>query len=76
MYPAVDIALSLSHLWVVTPHVCCVRELLLAIVQQRDFKIMYAVDACCEHRRGMGVFMPDAIVSFVYVAMGLPAVYA
>ena len=40
MCPAVDIALSLSHLWVVAPHVLCIRELLLAIIQRRVVKIM------------------------------------
>ena len=38
--PAVDIALSLSHLCVVAPHVMCVRELSLTIIQRREIKII------------------------------------
>ena len=72
---AVDIALSLSHLWVMAPHVLCVRELLLAIIQRRDLKIIDAANAYCEYRR-MGVLMLDAIVSCVHVVMGFSAVYA
>ena len=75
MFHAVDIALSLSHLWAVALHVLCVREpLLLAIILRRDFKLIDAVNAYCEHRREMGVFMSDAIVGFVYIALGLSSV--
>ena len=77
MCHAVDIALSLSHLCVVAPHVLCARELfLLAIIHRRDVEIIYAVNAYCEHRREMVVFMSDTIVSFVYMALGLSAVQA
>ena len=53
------------------PHVLCIRELLLAIIHRRDFKIIDAMNAFCEHRREMGVFMSDTNVSFVYMALGL-----
>ena len=62
--PAVDITLSLPHVWVVAPGVLRVTELLLAIIQRRDSKIIDAANAHCEHRR-MGVYMSDAIVSCV-----------
>ena len=35
---AVDIALSLSQVWVVVPYVLCAREVLLAIIQRRELK--------------------------------------
>ena len=77
MCPAADIALSLSHLWGVAPYLLCVLELvLLPIIQQRDFKILDAMNAYCEHQREMGVFMSDAIVSFGYIALEYSAVYA
>ena len=75
MCPAVDIAFSLSHLWVVAPHVLCVCELLVAIIQRRDFKNIDAVNTNSEHPRQMGAFMSDTIVGSVYMALGLSAVY-
>ena len=39
MCPAVDIALSLWHLWFVAPSVLGVHELLLAVMRRRELKI-------------------------------------
>ena len=47
---------------------------LLAIIHRRELKIIDAMNASCEHRREMGVFMSDAIVSFVCRALGLSSV--